>query len=164
MARAKEKQTELTGRHVLIILLVFFGVMLAVNAYFTFVAVKSFRGEDVKGSYRQGLEYNQTIAARGEQKELGWSARVNTQSAADGGLEIIVMISDAADLPVGNLAMTGTLRHPVDLSNDIALKFEDTGGGRFTARADNVTGRWALRGEARQDGQIFKFEQDIWVK
>ena len=65
---------ELKGWHVLLIMLGFFGVMFAVNGVFLYHAITSFPGEDVKKSYVQGLNYNQTLSARASQADLGWRA------------------------------------------------------------------------------------------
>ena len=69
-----KKQRELTGKHVLLMLVAFFGVIIVTNVIFINAAVTSFRGEDVKGSYRQGLEYNETLETRKSEGQLGWSA------------------------------------------------------------------------------------------
>ena len=65
---------ELKGWHVLLIMLAFFGVMFSGNGVFLFHAITSFPGEDVKKSYVQGLSFNDTLADRAAQAELGWLA------------------------------------------------------------------------------------------
>ncbi len=160
-----KKTKGLTGRHVLFTLLGFFGVMIAVNAYFVVVAVKSFPGEDVPRSYRQGLEYNTTIAAREAQAQLGWTARVNVISSKS----LIVEITDKNGKGVDGLSTTGTLRHLVDMGNDMSLNFENTGGGRYVANLDPIpehtlSGRWVLNAQAVKGDDSFKLRREIWVK
>ena len=46
--------SELTGRHVIIILLSVFGVVFAVNGLFAYYAVSGFPGVETKDAYRGG--------------------------------------------------------------------------------------------------------------
>jgi len=150
-------EKELTGRHVLMMLLTFFGVMLAVNIYFTFAAVTSFRGEDVPRSYRQGLEYNKTLAARTLQNEMGWTARINKNES-----HIILAFQDIEGQPINNLNIEAKLRHPVDTARDIPLVFQQDGKGRYAARATPLQGKWLLSANAYKNEQNFKFEYELW--
>lgn len=150
-------EKELTGRHVLFMLLAFFGVMLAVNIYFTFMAVTSFRGEDVPRSYRQGLEYNQTIAARTLQNQLGWTVHVNTTES-----HIVLAFRDAEGQPLNHLKVEAKLRHPIDTAKDVPLTFTQDSQGRYKTHAPNLEGRWLLIANAHTDEQNFKFEYELW--
>ncbi|MEO1305623.1 MAG: FixH family protein, partial [Pseudomonadota bacterium] len=69
----------LKGWHVLLIMLGFFGIMFAVNGVFLYHAITSFPGEDIKKSYVQGLNYNDTLAVRAAQAELGWQAEAGLE-------------------------------------------------------------------------------------
>jgi len=155
---SEETGKELTGRHVLYILLAFFGVMLAVNIYFTVMAVSSFRGEDVPRSYRQGLEYNQTIAARQTQSQLGWTAGVNH---IDG--RIIVEIRDIDGDVIRGLELDAKLRHPTDTSQDRPIIFTRDLSGRFTAELPVTQGKWLLKAVTQSGDNPFKFEYELWL-
>lgn len=157
-----ETQKELTGRHVLFILLAFFGVMIAVNAYFTFVAVKSFRGEDVPRSYRQGLEYNQTLAARAEQERSGWTAGVNLVKDDANPGKIILEFKDKDNRALPGLVIHAKLRHPVDTNLDQLLSFTDAGEGRYIANPNPLTGHWTLEADAQQGDFVFKVRHELW--
>ena len=117
MTTQERPQRELTGRHVLFMVVAFFVVIIAVNTYFITAAVTSFRGEDVKGSYRQGLEYNQTIAARELQYSLGWTITANVTKDA-GEAYIIVSAVDENGRVLRGLNFDSFLRHPTDLKQD----------------------------------------------
>lgn len=159
MAPTARREKELTGQHVLIMLLAFFGIMLSVNVYFTVMAVKSFSGEDVPRSYRQGLDYNQTLESRAAQNELGWSAHVN--AVAD---RVIVEVRSASGEPIDNLQLTGGLHHPATLSNDQTLTFTPDGNGRYVAKIFGLQGRWKLKAIAVEDQAEFRFESDLWLE
>jgi nitrogen fixation protein FixH len=161
MAVTQMKQKELTGRHVLIMLVTFFGILIAVNVYFTVMAVSSFRGEDVKGSYRQGLEYNQTIAAREQQKALGWTVKANLLSDIQSDKTLIVQFKDSNDISINGLTIEGALRHPTDLQQDKAVTFEPKNDGRYEIDLSGLNGQWQLRATATNGEDTFLFEHTI---
>ena len=107
---------EIKGYHVLIGLLVFFTIIIAVNAIFLTQAVRTFRGEDEPRSYIQGINYNDTLERREAQAELGWTA-VSRVGAAGVRLEI----TDADGQGVTGLMMEARLRQQF---GDSALQFE----------------------------------------
>ena len=145
-------------------LLAFFGVMIAVNAYFTFVAVTSFRGEDVPRSYRQGLEYNQTIAARAEQERSGWTASVNTLTDDAQRLKIVLELNDKDSRALPGMIINAKLRHPVDTDFDRLLNFTDGGNGRYIAYSKPIIGHWTLEANARQGDFVFSVRHDLWER
>jgi nitrogen fixation protein FixH len=153
---------QLTGRHVLFMLLAFFGVMIAVNTYFTVVAVKSFRGEDVPRSYRQGLEYNQTLAERAEQSRSGWTAAVNLIKTDTRSFRIVLEFRDKDNRTVSGLNIIAKLRHPVDTDFDEVLTFSDTGNGRYVANPKPFTGHRTLEANAYQGDFVFKVRHELW--
>lgn len=163
MANSSTKKP-LTGWHVLWMLVAFFGVTFAVNAFFTVKAVQSFRGEDVKGSYRQGLEYNQTIAARDTQAALGWQAKTNIIAGTAGAKTLIVKLENKDGMGIADAALSAVLRHPTDLSEDRVLEFSETTPGRYIVPLGGVVGQWDLRAEATRGEARFKFEQSLWVE
>ena len=73
----KNPLNPLKGWHVLVMILIFFGITIGVNATFITMALRTHPGEDVPRSYMQGLEYNETLENRRIQSELGWTARFN---------------------------------------------------------------------------------------
>lgn len=158
MSATDKKPRELTGRHVLIMLLAFFGIMLGVNAFFTYVAIKTFSGEDVPRSYRQGLEYNQVLTEREAQKLLGWKVSANTADE-----RILVQIFDSGDAPLRNLTISGKLRHPATLSNDRQLTFREIKPGLYQADIKGLRGRWDLIATAQNQAEVFRFEHELWL-
>ena len=60
------------GRHVLMGLIAFFGVMLCANGIFLYLAMTTFAGGDTADPYRKGLNYNETLVAAERQAERGW--------------------------------------------------------------------------------------------
>jgi len=81
------------GVHVLFMLLGFFAMIIAVNAVFITMAVRSHPGEQVRNSYVLGLEYNKELARQEAQRALGWTLQAGL---ADDGVTFLVQLQDAA--------------------------------------------------------------------
>jgi nitrogen fixation protein FixH len=134
---------KLKGRHVLAAVVGFFGFLIVANAAFINMAVSTHRGEDVRKSYRQGLEYNAQIARRAAQVDLGWVIDLDY-----GEKQSVITITNAEGETIKGLEIIGTLRHPVDRNRDEPLVFEETRAGVYIAPLPEVEGRWNLRAEA----------------
>lgn len=144
---------ELKGAHVAWGMGLFFGAIIAVNAVFITLAVGSFPGEDVRRSYLQGLRYNETLAQRRAQAELGWRASA-ALTAEPAGAAVLVQLRDAGGRPLEGLSLTGALRRPVDARLDRELSFESLGQGRYRAALGELPpGAWELRAEAASGGE-----------
>ncbi len=157
LPRHKKRQPgELTGGHVLIMVIAFFAVIIAANVAFIVMAVRTFPGEDVRRSYVQGLNYNETLRARAAQQALGWQASARLDRSA--GLVEITLV-DAAGAPLEHASLEGALQRPLDASADRALVFENTGGGRFIAPVEALPeGQWRLRAQATRGADAFALE------
>jgi nitrogen fixation protein FixH len=155
----RRREFRLTGWHVLAILLAFFGVVFSVNGFFITSALTTFTGEEATRAYVRGLEYNEVLAARRAQAELGWSAAVNV---ADG--RVLVSVTDSDGAPVQGLDLTGELRRPGDPAQDQALAFSEVREGVYAAPGDELEiGRWLVRVRAAGDDP-FELERDVWLQ
>ena len=153
---------ELKGWHVLLIMLGFFGVMFAVNGLFLYHAITSFPGEDVKKSYVQGLNYNQTLSARASQADLGWRAEAGLQ---DG--KIAFRLFDAEGLPLSNYAVIGELRRRATQDDDTIVTFTAELGGEYSAPIETLaSGQWLLRVrvlDPSAETLLFEVEKTLFV-
>ncbi|MEO0465645.1 MAG: FixH family protein [Pseudomonadota bacterium] len=129
---------ELKGGHVLLWLLAFFGVMFAVNGVFLYQAIVSFPGEDIPKSYLQGLQYNDVLAARSAQADLGWRAEMGVEDGA-----LLVRLNDTENAPISGRVVVGGIRHSATTAMDTPLVFRAAGGGLYAASlADLPSGHW----------------------
>lgn len=159
--------TEVRGWHVLSVLLCFFGVTIAVNAYFVTVALTSSTGEYQKKSYLQGLRYNDVIAARDRQAALGWTAELSATPSKNGRVAIEVRIVDRTARPVNRLRLTGELRRPVQAAMDRTLTFVAGADGIYRAHLETApAGRWRIAIDAADETQrsVFRAEKDLWLQ
>ncbi|MCC6787137.1 MAG: FixH family protein [Hyphomonadaceae bacterium] len=150
------------GWHVLATLLLFFAAIIAINIAFAVAAVETFPGEDERRSYTQGLHYNDVLAERRAQAEMGWRAHGALAPASDGA-ELVVSLVDREGRPIENAALSGVLRWPPSESGDRALTFESQGQGRYVARIGALNaGRWDLRARAQDHaGRALDFEAEL---
>ncbi|MDA0664500.1 MAG: FixH family protein [Proteobacteria bacterium] len=151
----------LTGRHVLTILLVSFGVIFAVNGFFAYVAVQSFPGLESDRAYRKGLAFNDQVARTRALDNLGWS--LATDLGADRVLTLTFTDRNSGPLAIDTLAVT--LFHPTAARDDTVLKPAPAGRGVFIIPlADTVKGQRELRIAATApNGQAIEFRRKLWV-
>ena len=78
------KPFRFTGKHMLAIMVVFFGVVIAVNILMARLATQTFSGVVVDNSYVASQHYNSWLDEAAKEKALGWKASVERR--ADGRL------------------------------------------------------------------------------
>jgi nitrogen fixation protein FixH len=132
---------ELKGRHVLMALIAFFGVMLIANGIFVYFAVATFSGGDTSNAYRKGLDYNQTIAADELQTARGWTAEIGYDDAL-GRLRLSVRDRDGA--PVTGLSFEAALSRPATDKEDRAAALSETEHGVYAAELELPPGLWIV--------------------
>lgn len=153
------------GRHVLIALLAFFGVLIAANGIFIYYAVGTFNGLVSEDAYRTGLKYNQRIAAEETQSRRGWQPAVRYERDSD---ELVVTVRDAQGRGVAGLSISGDIRRPVTNKDDHSVTLRETAPARYTVPFKLASGQWILQARIREPGkageQAFRFKQRFWVK
>lgn len=156
----------LTGRHVLAIIAGFFLTVVAANAIFITLAVRSFPGEQEKKSYLQGLAFNERIAEREAQASLGWTAEIARAQIAGDRAEIEVRFLSAISEPIAGLDVAGILARRVNDENDFSLAFEETEPGLYRAIAQGAEpGAWRLVATATSDrGEAFRLEKRMTLE
>lgn len=157
---------ELKGRHVLAVLLGFFGVTIAVNAAFVTYALKTFSGEDVPRPYMQGLAYNQTLSARSAQAKLGWHAVIDVESGAGGAVAINVALTDRGGNPLDGLAVSVVLRRPTNAALDRSVDLAATAKGHYIAKvAALASGQWDMTARTTApDGTQFEATRRVLMR
>ncbi|GAA4641624.1 FixH family protein [Pontixanthobacter gangjinensis] len=142
-----------TGRHAAFILVVFFGIIFAVNFTMASYATSTFGGVTVKNSYVASQEFNGWLDKAEAQRALGWS--VETTWLEDGHLAV------ALNNVPRTAVVTGTARHPVGRLPDQQLSFTATSGGNHQSEQILARERWILRLQIEADGKIWRSEEYI---
>jgi nitrogen fixation protein FixH len=151
------------GRHVLLSLIAFFGVMVAANAALVYYAVHTFSGGDRPDPYRSGLNYNETIAAEKRQASLGWQAELVHD---DAGRRLTVQLVDAERRPVSGLKLDAKLTRPATDKDDRAVDFKEVEAGVYAAHAALAPGAWVLSLSTRGAGEgdpVFRLKRRLFV-
>jgi len=136
----------LSGWHVLVALLSFFGVMIAANMVFVYFAVTTFTGIETADAYRKGVAYNARLEEARQFEKLGWHGKI---AEKDGRLEVVILSQDGT--PVRGVRVGGKVGRPATDRFDQTVVFEHTGSGRYrTEKIDLAPGHWIVTIEARE--------------
>lgn len=161
----KSEAAGLSGRHVLMMMIGFFGLIFAVNGYFLYSALSTNTGLVANEPYRKGLAYNQRIAAEERQAALGWSHIIDL--ASDG--KLAVRLTDKSGSAVAGLKLTAVVQRPATQTFDHNLQLAETAPGVYSAAAGNLeSGNWVVSFEARRaDGDAdpsYRARRRLWLK
>lgn len=162
----KENSRVIRGRHVLLAMLAMFGTVIAVNALFVYLAIGTFTGVTTANPFQEGLAYNEVLAARDAQRDVGWQGEVALTRLDAGTDRITLRVSDAGGRPVTGLGLSSALRRPTHAGMDQALAWHEAGPGRYEADVTlPARGNWDLV-IAADDGrnQPFAMKARLWFK
>lgn len=144
---------QLTGHHVLIILLAFFGIIIAVNVTMAKLAISTLPGTEVDSPYAASLAYEKEIAAAHDQDARKWRVDAHIERAG-GGTVLQVEARDKAGRPLTGLSFKGRFERPTDKRADLAVALDEVGIGVYRGRLDGIApGQWDLVLEAGAKGQ-----------
>jgi nitrogen fixation protein FixH len=121
----------LRGVHVLWMLIAFFALIIAVDAFFIVRAVATFPGEQVKNSYVLGLDYNREVERRERQREIGWRAEAGISSG--GGQSLVVRLKSSANEPVSGLNLSARVFSAAAGGSDETIALQERGAGEYAA-------------------------------
>ena len=154
MSRSRVSPKPLTGRMVLFVLIVFFGVVFGVNGLLMRLAIQTLPGTEVDSAYSASLAYEKEIAAARDQDARAWKVSAHVQRAADGGAMVQVEARDNKGLPMAGLTFQGRFERPTDRRADQPVGLTDVGGGIYRGSAALIApGQWDLVLEGDAGGQ-----------
>lgn len=143
---------QLTGRTVLICLILFFAVISIVNGIMIRAAISTFGGLETGSSYQAGLAFRQEAEAARAQDARHWQVRADVR-LADGGTLVELDARDASGRPLTGLEATASLHRPTDRRADLAVSMREHGAGHFRGTAGSAPGQWDLVIELSRDGE-----------
>lgn len=144
-----------TGMHMALIIIAFFGVVVAVNMVMAVAASRTFGGKVVDNSYVASQQFNRWLAEGRAQERLGWTGRLALNPNRQVALELA-----RAGAPMEGATVRGVARHPLGLSGDLQLDFIGA-NGRYVSSAALPAGRWQLQIEVRRDERIFRLAETL---
>lgn len=153
-----------TGWTVLTALLVFFGVIFAVNGVMIYAALSTLSGTDTDSAYQAGLQYEQEVARAQAQDARHWQVDANlTPSAA--GERVDLSARDSAGQPLSGVDASLTFERPTDRRLDRSVVLAEDGAGRFHGSAQLAAGQWDVVIELTRGGaQMFLSKNRVVLK
>lgn len=145
-----------TGRHMLIVMVAFFGTVIAVNVTMAMFATRTFGGTVVDNSYVASQKFNGWLKEARDQDALGWSLGLTM-----GEDRRPTIAAAAGETPLVGAVVTATAKHPVGRAPDIALTFTEVAPGQFRAMQPLPAGRWNIHMEAARDGAVLRRIADL---
>ena len=106
----------------------FFGVVIAVNIGYIYIAKKTWRGVVTEDSYQKGLNYNETLKQAEKQKELGWQVDIRPRSAGKNKMEILINVIADKSPTNADTSVNITFTRPTQEGFDFSV-IADTSSG-----------------------------------
>jgi nitrogen fixation protein FixH len=148
----------LNGWHVLGIVGLFFGTIIAVNVVMAVFATGTFPGLVVKNSYVASQNYNALIAESRAQARRGWTASL---SAHDGSLH--VRLAEPSGAPLIGLDVSARIGRPASVREDRVFSLSPAADG-YAAEDALPAGRWIVELEARSGGDlVYRVTRPLFV-
>jgi nitrogen fixation protein FixH len=129
-----------TGRHMLLLVVGFFGVVVAVNVMMAFAASTTWTGLVVPNSYVASQEFQSKADAARAQRDLGWHATLSL-----GGGRIVLSVLDLKGTPAVLGDVLVQVSRPVGGRDDQVLDLERGGDGSYAAPLLLAKGVWDVR-------------------
>ena len=129
---------EFTGWHMLAITLLFFGTIITVNVTLVVYANRSWTGLVVENSYVASQHFNELLADRRHQTELGITATLK----AEGG-SLVVLLAGPRQKPEPGAMVTVRLGRPSHEGSDRTFELAEDRSGSYSAPAQLADGIWS---------------------
>lgn len=138
--KTSPRRAEFTGRHMLMIMLAFFGVIIAVNLGMARLAGSSFGGLVVKNSYVASQEFNEKLEQSREQLALGWTPTFQVVKGT-----IRYRLTDKDGNIVAATEAFVQFRHPSYEAADWSVSLKRADDGSFEAVQAARNGTWIVQ-------------------
>lgn len=143
-----------TGKHMLLVLILFFGTIIAVNLLMARFAVIGFNGTVVDNSYVASQRYNEWMEQGEQQEALGW----HFAASVDAQRHVVLRLDG-----IGGATVDAVAEHPLHKASDRPLIMEPVAGG-YRSQEALAPGRWRIRAHVRANGQQARFLDMIRVE
>lgn len=145
-----------TGRHMAMILIAFFGVVIIVNLVMARFAVTTFGGKVVENSYVASQHYNEWLERAEAQERLGWERVIGVDP--DRHVRLAVRKDGAA---LTGLAVTATLNHPLGRAAPVPVRFVAAPDGSLRSAAPLPAGRWRIDLSVRHGADTAHYRTEL---
>lgn len=145
-----------------------FVVIITVNSIMAYIAVDSWTGIETEHAFQKGQEFNQQLAQKSAQNELGWVATTKFIHAptVDNPRAGVLRLhyKDAGGHGVDGLTIEALAVRPTHEGYDRKLTFVARSEGTYVAPTVlPLAGQWELRITSTRGEDVFKLRQRIQV-
>lgn len=159
------KARELTGKHVLLCLLGFFGIVFAVNGVLVRAATSTFGGVETSSSYKAGLLFEQEVAKAERQDARHWQVGGKLTRDRAGEAVLDITARDEKGVPLTGLKAVARLAHPADERLDHVIELTRGAAGLFHGEAKAQPGQWELLIDLyRGDDRVFRSRSRVTLR
>ncbi len=148
-----------TGRHMLMIMVAFFGTIITVNGYMAYEASKSWTGLIVKNGYVASQDFNHKLDEWHAQAARGWTGDIGY---AGGVVSFTLTGKDGK--PVVLDQVIAQVGRPAFDRDDHRLQLTHAGDGRYEAADVLARGPWAITITGQSVQGPYRLEKRILVK
>lgn len=136
-----------TGRAFLLVMILGFGAVFAVNFVMAYFAITTFNGVETESSYAAGKHFMKDMAAIKDQDARKWQVAAHVGAlSGSGGIDVSTQFRDAAGVPLKDINVVAAFEHPTNRYRDRAIPLVPGGGGTFAGHAEGMKpGGWTLR-------------------
>jgi nitrogen fixation protein FixH len=155
-SRTRSEARPFTGRHMLLVMVGFFGVVVAVNVLMAVVASTTWTGLVVTNSYVASQEFQMKEDAARAQRELGWQPTLRLEA---GSARLTVVDASGAPVDLGEVILQ--VNRPVGGRDDQRLELERKPDGGYEVPLTLPTGVWEVTATAEDTpaGPFFLHER-----
>ncbi len=154
----KPIEGEFTGRHMLIIMIAFFGVIIGVNLLMATVANRSWTGLVVKNSYVASQNFNRKLEAARRVAALGWVVDFELDAG-----HAALRLADRSG-PITGMDVTLKLWRPTNENEDVTVTLGEAAAGEYRAEIALGSGVWSADLTATaEDGEALHRHRRIVV-
>lgn len=141
-----EDAPEFTGRHMAMIMVAFFGVIITVNGYMAYVATTSWSGIMARNGYVASQDFNALKAKQRRQDSLGIQSRL---LYGDEGM--VFSLWDRKGAPLEGFKISLRVGRPSHNRVDRTVALEETEPGVYRYKLDLDAGQWNAEVIAEND-------------
>lgn len=151
---APRRPFQLTGGMVAAMLILFFGVIVSVNATIMTMALRTMPGVETRSAYETSQHFNEEIARQHERDARGWSATAALTRQGEGAT-LAVTLADRLGGALTGFTTSARLRHPATSARDHEIILNESGPGRYEGRLETIeAGAWILELQARRGEEL----------
>ena len=155
--RTETGEKKFTGKHALIWISCFFGVMFIANGFFVYYARTSWPGVVEKSPYTASQNFNKTITAAEVQEARGWQMALELKRRQN-EVFLVVVAKDKNGNAIEDLTILANVGRPVTETFDHNLTLDRAEDGVYQAKIGTLDpGRWRVKFEALQKDEV-KFQ------